>query len=167
RRFANYDINCVAVLIGRPESKVKAPGQEDPIHRLFDQLRQRRLADEQRATFVKQEEAAEQLKELNDAQAAAAKQAELTQTKIDVEIAANRGEAQLAESERLARRDVVRASGESQAQELLGKGQASRVAQVGLSEAAVFLNKIRAYGDPRLFALGIIAENFAHSTQPI
>jgi uncharacterized membrane protein YqiK len=166
KRFAEFDINCVAVLIGRPESKVKN-GQPDPIDRLFDQLRQRRLADEQRETFGKQEEAALRLKALNDAQAAAAKQAELTQTRIEVEIAANRGEAQLAESERLARRDVVRASGESQAQELLGKGQASRVSQVGLSEAQVFLNKIRAYGDPRLFALSLVADAFSKSAQPI
>src|SRR5207237_3969476 len=27
RRFQEYDINCVAVLIGRPESKATAPGQ--------------------------------------------------------------------------------------------------------------------------------------------
>ena len=166
RRFSEFDINCVAVLIGRPESKVKN-GQPDAIDRLFDQLRQRRLADEQRETFGKQEEAAQRLKMLNDAQAAAAKQAELTQTRIEVEIAANRGEAQLAESERLARRDVVRANGESQAQELLGKGQASRVSQVGLSEASVFLNKIRAYGDPRLFALSLVADAFSKSAQPI
>src|SRR5688572_12615734 len=52
KRFAEFDINCVAVLIGRPESKVKN-GQPDPIDRLFDQLRQRRLADEQRETFGK------------------------------------------------------------------------------------------------------------------
>jgi uncharacterized membrane protein YqiK len=167
RRFSEFDINCVAVLIGRPESKRRVPEEEDPIDRLFDQLRQRRLADEQRETFGKQEEAAQRLKMLNDAQAAAAKQAELTQTRIDVEIAGNRGEAQLAEAERLARRDVVRASGESQSQELLGKGHASRVAQVGLSEAAVFLNKIRAYGDPRLFALSLVADAFAKSAQPI
>ena len=167
RRFSEFDINCVAVLIGRPESKMHAPGAEDPIDRLFDQLRQRRLADEQRETFGKQEEAAQRLKQLNDAQAAAAKQAELTQTRIEVEISANRGEAQLAEAERLARRDVVRADGESKSQELLGKGQAARVAQVGLSEAAVSLNKIRAYGDPRLFALSLVADAFSHSAQPI
>src|SRR6185436_10196563 len=34
RRFAEFDINCVAVLIGRPESKVHTPGAEDPIDRL-------------------------------------------------------------------------------------------------------------------------------------
>jgi uncharacterized membrane protein YqiK len=166
RRFQDYDINCVAVLIGRPESQL-APGQEDPIERLFDQLRMRRLAEEQKQTFAKQEEAAVQLRELNDAQAAAAKQTELTQTRIDVDIAGNRGEAQLAEAQRLARRDVARAAGESRSKELLGKGEASRVAQVGLSEASVLLQKVRAYGDPRLFALNTVSDYFARSAQPI
>jgi hypothetical protein len=99
--------------------------------------------------------------------AAAEKQTELTQTRVEIEIAGNRGEAQLAEAQRLARRDVVRAEGESQAQELMGRGQGAKVAQVGLSEAAVFLQKIKAYGDPRLFALSMVADNFAHSAQPI
>jgi uncharacterized membrane protein YqiK len=43
KRFKEFDINCIAVLIGRPESKVLDP-HEDPIERLFDQLRMRRLA---------------------------------------------------------------------------------------------------------------------------
>jgi uncharacterized membrane protein YqiK len=167
RRFQEYDINCVAVLIGRPESKVTAPGQEDPIERLFDQLRIRRLAAEQKETFVRQEEAAVRLKELNHARAAAEKQTELTQTRIDVEVAANKGEAQLAEAQRLAKRDIARAEGESRSDELLGKGEAARIAQTGLSEAAVFLQKIRAYGDPRLFALSIVADHFAKSAQPL
>src|SRR5262245_12203943 len=64
RRFQDYDINCVAVLIGRPEPKANRSSQEDPIERLFDQLRIRRLAAEQKATFVHQEEAALKLKEL-------------------------------------------------------------------------------------------------------
>src|SRR6266446_2462505 len=199
RRFKDYDINCVAVLIGRPESQVAA-GQVDPIERLFDQLRQRRLAEEQKATFSKQEEAAARLMALNEAQAAAAKQTELTQTHIDVEVAANKGEAQLAEATRLAKRDIARAEGESQSRalqaqgdrqaaiaraegesrskELLGKGEgarieqtgkgeASRIAQIGLSEAAVNLQKIRAYGDPRLYALNLVSDQFAKSAQPI
>jgi uncharacterized membrane protein YqiK len=167
RRFRDYDINCVAVLIGRPESKVKDPERGDPIETLFDQLRQRRLAEEQKGTYAKQEQAAVQLKELNDAQAAAAKQTELTATRVDVEIAGNRGAAQLAEARRLAERDVARAEGESRAQELIGRGQASRVAQVGLSEAGVTLQKVRAYGDPRLLALNLVADRFAQSAQPI
>ncbi len=165
RRFQDYDINCVAVLIGRPESQDS--GADDPIERLFDQLRARRLALEQKETYVKQEQAAAQLRELNDAQAAAVKQTELTQTRIDVEIAGNKGEAQLAEARRLAERDVARAQGESRAKELLGRGEASRIAQVGLSEAGVLLQKVRAYGEPRLFALSLVADRFASSAQPI
>lgn len=168
RRFHEYDINCIAVLIGRPESKVPGtPGAPDQIEALFDQLRIRRLSQEQIATYAKQEEAATQLKKLNDARSAAEKQTELTQTRIDVEIAGNRGEAQLAESQRLAKRDIARAVGESRSRELVGRGEASRVAQVGMAEAAVFLQKIRAYGDPRIFALSLVAEQFAKSAQPI
>jgi uncharacterized membrane protein YqiK len=166
KRFQEYDINCIAVMIGRPETKVPAGG-EDPIERLFDQLRARRLAEEQKATYGKQQEAQAQLQDLNMATAQAAKQTELTQTKVDIEISANRGEAQLAEAERLARRDVARAEGESRSQELLGRGQAAKIAQVGLSEAAVFLQKIKAYGDPRLFALSTVSDFFAQSAQPI
>lgn len=176
-RFKDYDINCVAVLIGRPESKIQA-GKDDPIERLFDQLRQRRLADEQKATYVKQQEAAENLRQFKQAEAAAAKQTELTQSKIDIEVAANRGEAQLAESERLAKRQitlahgeatskVTLAQGEASAKELLGKGEASRVAQIGMAEAAVTLQKVNAYRDPRLFALNLVAEQFSKSSQPL
>ena len=167
RRFQEYDINCVAVLIGRPESKAPAPGQEDPIERLFDQLRIRRLAAEQKETFARQEEAAAKLKELNHARAAAEKQTELTQTRVDIEIAANKGEGELAVAQRLAKRDIVRAEGESRAKELIGKGEGARIAQTGLSEAAVFLQKIRAYGDPKLFALSLVADQFAKSAQPL
>jgi len=199
RRFNDYDINCIAVMIGRPESKMKG-GQEDPIERLFDQLRQRRLAEEQLGTFAKQQEASMKQRDLNDAKAAAEKQAELTQTKINVEISGNRGEAQLAEARSLAKRDVARAEaesrtkvllaegesrakellaeGESKAKELWGRGEArskemiakaeaARIAQTGLSEAAVFLQKIRAYGDPRLFAMNMMGEQFSKSAQPL
>jgi hypothetical protein len=62
---------------------------------------------------------------------------------------------------------VARAEGESRSKELLGKGEAARIAQIGLSEAAVQLQKIRAYGDPRLFALNLVSEHFANSTQPL
>jgi hypothetical protein len=43
----------------------------------------RRLAEEQISTFARQKDAAMKLRDLNDAKAAAEKQAELTQTKIE------------------------------------------------------------------------------------
>jgi uncharacterized membrane protein YqiK len=115
KRFQEFDINCVAVLIGRPESALIKPGQEDPIDRLFDQLRQRRLAEEQKETFVKQQEAATQQKQLNQARAEAERQTHLTETRIEIEIAGNRGAAQLAEAERLAKREVALAEGHARA----------------------------------------------------
>ncbi|HEY3358088.1 MAG TPA: hypothetical protein VGQ83_32865 [Polyangia bacterium] len=165
RRFKDYDINCVAVLIGRPETNANVA--EDPIERLFDQLRQRRLAEEQMATYGTQEQAALTLKDLHHAEALAGKQTELTQTGIDVAIAGNRGEAQLAEARRLAERDVVCAGAASQARELVGRGEAARVAAVGQAEAAVLEQKNRAYGDPRLLALAVVAEKLAQSAQPL
>jgi uncharacterized membrane protein YqiK len=168
RRFRDYDITCVAVLIGRPESQLDAAHKgQDPIQGLFDQLRQRRLANEQIETYARQQEAATKQRELNEARATADKQTELTQTHVDIAIAGNRGEAQLAEARRLAERDVARAEGEGRARELLGRGEASRIAQTGVAEAGVFLKKIRAYGDPRLFALNLLTEQMAHSQQPL
>jgi uncharacterized membrane protein YqiK len=166
RRFRDYDITCVAVLIGRPESQA-AEAERDPIQALFDQLRQRRLANEQIETYARQQEAARQQRELNEARAAADKQAQLTGTKIDIEIAANRGEAELAEARRLAERDVTRAEGESRSRDLIGRGEAARISQTGSAEASVFQRKIEAYGDPRLFALNLVADQMAHSQQAL
>lgn len=166
RRFREFDINCVAVLIGRPESKEKDPAK-DPIERLFDQLRQRRLADEQRETYAKQEDAAKHQRSLEEAKAAAGKQAELTQSKIDIEVKTNMAEAQLAEAKRLAQRDIALAEGRAQAQKLEGQGEASKIQQVGEAEAAIFKQKIAAYGDARLFALKDLAGQLANSTQPL
>ena len=166
-RFKRYDINVVAVLIGRPESREIAAGQADPIETLFDQLRMRRLADEQRATYAKQEEAAKQQVALNEAKAKAERQTELTQSAIAVQIAANRGQAEFAEAEQLAKKQITLAQGEARAKELIGKGESSRIAQVGLAEAAVTLLKVGAYRDPRLYALNVFADQFSKSVQPL
>jgi len=167
RRFQEFDINCVAVLIGRPESSLVKPGAEDPIDRLFDQLRQRRLAEEQKETFAKQEEAATQLKELNHARAIAERQTHLTETRVEIEIASNRGAAQLAEAERLAKREVALAEGSARASELLGQGEAAKIAQIGQAEAGVSRQKVEAFTDPRLYALNLVAQQLAHSEQPL
>jgi len=167
KRFQEFDINCVAVLIGRPETGSLKPGQEDPIDRLFDQLRQRRLAEEQKATFAKQQEAAVQLKALNHVQAEAERQTQLTQTRVEIEIAGNRGAAQLAEAERLAKRDIAQAEGRARATELEGQGEASKTLQIGQAEASVSRQKVEAFTDPRLYALNLVSGQLANSTQPL
>ena len=177
RRFETYDINCVAVLIGRPESASRKDG-EDPIDSLFDQLRQRRLAEEQKETFGKQQEAAARLKELNQAQAEAARQTHLTETHIEIQVAANRGSAQFAEAEQLAKREIAMAQGQARVAELIGQGEASRIRQIaeaeagkiaciGEAEAEVSRQKVSAFGDNRLYALNLVASELSHSTQPL
>jgi len=166
KRFTDFDINCVAVLIGRPESKIKEP-ENDPIERLFDQLRQRRLADEKRETFAKQREAANHQREFEEAQARAAQQAHLTESKIAVEIAANRGDAQVKEAERMALREIALAEGQAKARKLEGEGEASKIMQIGNAEAGVFEKKIAAYGDARLFILPELAQQLANSKQAL
>ena len=166
-RFKKYDINVVAVLIGRPESRETKAGQLDPIETLFDQLRMRRLADEQRATYAKQEEAAQQQVALNQAKAKAERQTELTQSAIAVEISKNRGQAAFAEAEQLAKKQVTLAEGEARSKELIGRGESSRIAQIGLAEAAVTMQKVGAYRDPRLYALNVFADQFSKSVQPL
>ncbi len=39
--------------------------------------------------------------------------------------------------------------------------------RMGLSEASVLLRKIQSFSDPRLYALSIVAEQLAHSSQPL
>ena len=144
RRFQEFDINCVAVLIGRPESNVK-DAANDPIEKLFDQLRTRRLAEEQRETYAKQEEAAVHLKALEEAQAEPAARRELTQsTHRDRRSPANRGRSAARRSRNsAAKKEIALAEGRAQAQKLEGEGEAAKVTQVGMAEATVYPAKGR------------------------
>lgn len=148
RRFKDYDINCVAVMIGRPEAK--AQKGEDPIERLFDQLRTRRLAEEQVATFGKQEEAATRLRALKRVEAEAAKQTELTQTEMDVSIVANRGQAKLQESRLAAEGEVLRADGEARARSSLAKADAQNRVAIAHADAETRVALGRADAEAKL-----------------
>src|SRR5205085_920539 len=76
-------------------------------------------------------------------------------------------DADLVRSRKQADQTVVTAQAESQQRILAGRGEASRIAQIGLSEASVLLRKIGSFGDPRLYALQLVAEQLAHSSQPL
>ena len=67
----------------------------------------------------------------------------------------------------MAKKQVTLAEGEARSKELIGKGESSRIAQVGLAEAAVTLQKVGAYRDPRLYALNVFADQFSKSVQPL
>jgi uncharacterized membrane protein YqiK len=163
RKFRDFDIECVDVLIGKPGT-AEADGK---IESLLEQLRLRQLSIEQIETFERQRAAAEKLRTLNEAQAQAQMQTQLTNSRVQVQIAENNGEADLARARKQAEQMVVTAQAESQQRVLAGRGEGSRILQVGLSEASVLLRKIGSFGDPRLYALQLVAEHLAHSSQPL
>ena len=163
RKFCDFDIECVDVLIGKPDT-AEAGGK---IETLLEQLRLRQLSIEQIETFERQVAASEKLRGLNEAQAQASMQTQLTNSLVQVRIAENEGEASLARARKQAEQLVVTAQAESQQRVLAGRGEGSRVLQVGLSEASVLLRKIQSFSDPRLYALSLVAERLANSTQPL
>ena len=181
RKFRDFDIECVDVLIGKPDT-AEAGGK---IETLLEQLRIRQLSIEQLETYERQRAAAEKLRTLNEAQAQAAMQTQLTNARVDVQIAESRGEADLARARKQAEQMVVNSEGElgrarrqaeqivltaqaeSEKRVLAGRGEAQRILQTGLSEASVLMRKIASFGDPRLYALSLVAQQLRKSKQPL
>ncbi|MGA2064539.1 MAG: SPFH domain-containing protein [Thermoguttaceae bacterium] len=196
QKFTHFDIECVDVLIGRPESKQG----DTKIENLLEQLRLRQFAIEQVETFQKQQEAAVRQKSFNEAQAQAQLQAELTKSQVQIRISENMGEAELAQARKKAETTVVQAEaqakqaklqgegeagkllvlaeaqakqaqligqGEGQKAALIGEGDAKAIAAVGNAEAQVLQLKINSYGDPKLYAMAIVAGELRQSQQPL
>jgi uncharacterized membrane protein YqiK len=181
RRFHEFDIECVDVLIGKPD-----PAQGDTkIETLLEQLRLRQLSIEQMETYERQKTATEKLRALNEAQAQADMQSQLTQARVKAQIAESTGEAelalarkqaekqivmadaQLAQSRRQSEQTVLIAEADSQQAILAGRGEGQRILQMGLAEATVLERKVASYGDPRIFALNHVGSMLAKSTQPL
>ena len=181
RKFHEFDIECVDVLIGKPDTDEKG----GKIEVLLEQLRQRQLSIEQLETYQRQRESSDKRRELAEAQAQADMQTSLTNARVKAQIAESEGEADLqrakkqadkqvvmaeanlAQARRQAEQTVVLAEADSQQAVLAGRGEAQRIMQVGLSEAAVLMQKVNSYGDPRLFALSHVGSELAKSTQPL
>jgi len=163
RRFCEFDIECVDVLVGKPDT-AEAGGK---IETLLEQLRQRQLSVEQIETFQRQRAAAEEQKKLNEAKALAERQTDLTASHVQIQIAQNQGDADLAKARKQAEQMIVTAEADSRQRKLAGQGESARVMQIGLSEASVLLKKIASFGDPRLYALSLVAEHLSKSTQPL
>jgi uncharacterized membrane protein YqiK len=103
RKFREFDIECVDVLIGKPTTDEKG----GKIESLLEQLRLRQLSIEQLETYERQKTAAERLRTLNEAQAQAQMQTELTNARVKVQIAESQGEADLAIARKKAEQTVV------------------------------------------------------------
>ena len=195
-RFEHFDIQCVDVLIGRPESRAG----DTKIENLLEQLRQRQFAVEQIETFQRQQDAAVRQKSLNEAVAQAQLQPELTKSQVQIRISENTGDAELAKARKVAETTVVEAEaaakqarlhGEGEAARLLvvaeaqakqaaligegegkkaasiGEGEGKKIAAVGQAEAQILQLKIDSYRDPRLYAVAIVADQLRQSQQPL
>ena len=180
-KFHEFDIECVAVLIGKPETG-KDSGK---IETLLDQLRERQLSVEQLETFERKRVASEKMRLLAEAQALATMQTQLTNARVEAQIAEQQGEADLFRARKSAEQMVVMAEAElsrsrlqaeqhvllaeaaAKQKDLEGRGEGQKVMQIGLSEVAVQLKKISSYGDPRLYALTLVADSLATSVQPL
>lgn len=174
KRFQEFDIELVDVLIGKPDTS-ESSGK---IEVLLEQLRLRQLSREQIQTYQEQSAAAEKLRSLKLAQAQAEKQTELTNSLVEVQIAENRGQAELAQARKRAEQTVVTAEAENRRQLLLaeaegkskslvGEGQSKRIRMEGEAEADVLRQKVASYGDPRLYALSLVTHHLSQSQQPL
>ena len=173
-RFAGFDLELVDVLIGKPDMQ----STKGSIETLLDQLRQRQLAREQVQTYEEQIAAADKLKSLRLSEAVAQKQVELTNSKVNVEIAKNQGDAELARARLAAeqtvvtaeaeqKRRILQAEAEARSRALTGEGEGKKIAQEGQAEADVLRQKIASFGDPKLYAIATIVSHLAESKQPL
>ncbi len=105
QRFREFDIECVDVLIGKPDT-LEEGGK---IEVLLEQLRQRQLSIEQVETFDRQREATERLRMLNEVKAQAEMQTALTNAKLGVQISESKGDAELALARRANDRAIMQA----------------------------------------------------------
>src|SRR5262249_35469391 len=81
-KFAYYNLKLEEVLIGTPKS---AKG-DTRIEQILEQLRARQVAEERIATYVQQEKAAKQERDLRQAEAIAAQQAKLTESEVAISV---------------------------------------------------------------------------------
>lgn len=108
RRFHEFDIECVDVLIGKPDT-AEADGK---IESLLEQLRLRQLSMEQLETYECQREANDKLRTLNEAKAQAEMQTSMTNARLQVQIAESKGDAELALAKRQNDRAIMQAQTE-------------------------------------------------------
>jgi uncharacterized membrane protein YqiK len=180
-KFREFDIECVDVLIGKPDPREG----DSKIETLLEQLRQRQLSTEQVETYERQRVAAEKRRALLEAEAIAEQQTKLTNARVNIQVSESHGDAELAlarkkaeqtivvadaelaRSRREAEQTVVLAEASAQRDQLAGRGESQKIAQIGLAEASVLLRQIASYGDPRLYALSRVSENLSNSAQPL
>jgi uncharacterized membrane protein YqiK len=139
-RFQAYSLEFQEVLIGTPKPQ---PG-DTQIENIMSQLRDRQIAREQVETFAQKQVAADKLRELNEAEKRAQKQAELTASLVDISIKDNNGAAAVKSAERRREDISLLAQADRYRLENEGAGKAAAIKAIGEAEAAAIGAKSQA-----------------------
>ncbi len=136
-RFRAYSLEFQEVLIGTP----KPQAGDTQIENIMSQLRDRQIAREQVETFAQKQIAADKLREFNEAEKRAQKQAELTASLVDISIKDNHGAALVKAAERRREEISLLAQADKFRQENEGAGRASAIKAIGDAEASAMKAK--------------------------
>ena len=121
KRFEEYNLNLVEVLIGTPDAN-----GDEKIEQILSQLSERQFAEEQLVTFESKMKASEKERELREFQAKTAQQAALTKSSIDIEIQQNLGKAELQKAEQDAIKTQKLADAKAYEEERLAKAESEK-----------------------------------------
>jgi uncharacterized membrane protein YqiK len=144
-KFLHYNLNLEEVLIGTPRG---SPG-DLRIENILTQLRDRQIAREQLETYESQRVAADKQRELEQSQATALAQGDLTRSMINISIQENQGKADLARARQDADRTRTVASAEADKIRMTAEADAEREAKVGIGKAIATEEQVNAYGGPQ------------------
>ena len=143
-KFARYNLRLEEVLIGTPH----ASDTDQKIEQILSQLRDRQIADEQVITYDRQQKAAEKEKDLNEAQATAAQQTQLTQSAIQIAITENAGKAEAVKAIQEGQKITTLAAADARRIQITAEAQGVAEAKIGLGKAIAVNEQVKAYGGP-------------------
>jgi uncharacterized membrane protein YqiK len=149
-KFSAYNLELQEVLIGTP----KSPAGNGQIENILAQLRDRQVAREQIETYVEQEAAAVKERTLREAAAIAAQQKNLTESRIAIEIAENKGLADVKTQTRQGEAEAARirnvAVADAERIRAIGGANANRIEVEGEATARAAQLQVEAYGGPEI-----------------
>ncbi|HTT12226.1 MAG TPA: SPFH domain-containing protein [Burkholderiaceae bacterium] len=149
-KFAAYNLELQEVLIGTPQS----PAGDRQIETILTQLRDRQIAREKLETYQRQEEAATRERSLREAEAVAAQQRTLTESKIAIGIAENNGLAEVNRQSNQGRAEAakIRAVAQAEGDKIvaIGTANARRIELEGAATATAARQQVDAFGGPQI-----------------
>lgn len=152
KEFLNFNLDVEGVLIDTPRSD-----GDGRIENMLAQLSDRQLAVEQQKTYAQQMETAKSKKDMNEQQARAEMQPELTKSATQIDIDSNKAEAQRKMAEKEKETTILRAQAQAESTKAIadadayktknmGAAEAEKVRAIGLANAEAASKSVEAYG---------------------